>query len=305
MFVEVLTQIIILMILILVGFTLGKIKILCERSVSVITEIILWVVTPCVIIKSFVRKFDWAQLKSFLIIVVATLAMHLVYILISRLCFRKGKVETLRVLQAGAIFSNCGYMALPLQQSILGDDGVFYCSAFVAIFNLITWSYGIYLMSGDKKYISAKKLVLNPGMIGITIGLIIFLLSIPVHKVIYEPVAHFAALNTPLPMLVIGYYLSKSDVSQVVKNYKAWVSMALRLIVFPLLTIGGLWAAGIRGSVLVSLAISSCAPIATITTMFSSKFKDDTELSAGLVSLSTILSLITMPPIITLAQMIS
>ncbi len=305
MFIEVLTQIIILMILILVGFTLGKIKILCDRSVSVITEIILWVVTPCVIIKSFVRKFDWAQLKSFLIIVVATLAMHLVYILISRLCFRKGKVETLRVLQAGAIFSNCGYMALPLQQSLLGDDGVFYCSAFVAIFNLITWSYGIYLMSGDKKYITAKKLVLNPGMIGIVIGLVIFLLSIPVPKVIYEPVAHFAALNTPLPMLVIGYYLSKSDVSQVVKNHKAWVSTALRLIIFPLLTVGGLWAIGLRGSVLVSLAISSSAPIATITTMFSSKFKDDTELSAGLVSLSTILSLITMPPIITLAQMIS
>lgn len=305
MFIDVLSNITVLAILIAVGFSLGKLNVLCGRSVSAMTEVVLWVVTPCVIIKSFVRKFEPSQLKSFGLIIGITFLVHILFILVSRLCFRKGKAETVRVLQFATIFSNCGFMALPLQQSLLGDDGVFYGSAVIAIFNVITWSYGIYLMSGDKKYITAKKLVLNPGIIGIVIGLIIFLFSIPVPNIAYQPLSHLAALNTPIPMLIIGYHLSKGDMLRVLKEKRALVAIALRLVVLPLAAVFVLWLCGLKGPMLVSLTISVCAPVAAVTTMFSSKFDADTELSVGLVSFSTVLSFFTMPPIITLAQMLS
>ncbi|MBQ8794134.1 MAG: AEC family transporter, partial [Clostridia bacterium] len=203
------------------------------------------------------------------------------------------------------IFSNCGFMSLPLQQSLLGDMGVFYGSSYIAIFNLFIWSYGIILMSGDKKYLSPKKLIINPGIIGLTIGLLIFLLSIPTPRILNDTVSYIAALNTPLPMIIIGYHLANSKISDGIKNIKCIFAIFLKLFAFPLLALGVMYICGIRGTLLISSLISCSAPTAAITTMFSAKFGRDTSLSVNLVSLSTILSLISMPILITLSQYIA
>ena len=196
-------------------------------------------------------------------------------------------------------------MSLPLQQSIVGDIGVFYGSAYIAIFNLFVWSYGITHMSGDKKYMTPKKLIINPGIIGLTIGLIIFLFSIPTPKILNETVFYIASLNTPLPMIIIGYHLANSNILNGLKNIKCLFAILLRLFVFPILALAIMYICKIRGDMLVSSLISCSAPVAAITTMFSAKFGRDTSLSVNLVSLSTILSLISMPLLITFAQYIA
>ena len=302
MFINVLIQVSILLILILIGVVLTKGKVLTDGGVKSMTDMVLYTVTPCVIIKSFIREYDPTTLKKLLISFLIAALAHIGFILLSHLLIRDKDKKKERVLRYGTVFSNCGFMSLPLQQALFGDEGVFYAASYIAIFQFFIWSYGIIIMSGDKKYLSPKKLVLSPGLIGLFIGLIIFMFSIPVPKVIYEPISYMASLNTPLPMIIIGFHLANSNLLQGLKNPKCVLAIALRLIILPIIALAVMYLCSIRGVMLVSSVISCCAPVAAITTMFSSKFGQDTSLSVSFVSLSTVLSLITMPLIITLAQ---
>ena len=305
MFIDVFTQVVILLLLILTGFVLAKNGILTENGSKSMTDMVLTIVTPCVIIKSFMREYDPSLLKNLLIAFLIAFLCHIGFILLAHLLLRSKDISKQKVLQYGVVFSNCGFMSLPLQQSILGDMGVFYGSSYIAIFNLFIWSYGITLMSGDKKYMTPKKLIINPGIIGLTIGLIIFLFSVPTPKIVNETVFYIASLNTPLPMIIIGFHLANSKISEGLRNIKCLFAILLRLFVFPLIALGVMYICGVRGTMLISSLISCSAPTAAITTMFSAKFGRDTSLSVNLVSLSTILSLISMPVLITLAQYIA
>lgn len=302
MFINVLTQIFILMVLMLVGVILAKIKILDENSTKSLTDIVLYLVTPCVIINSFIQKFELSKLKNLLICFLIAFLLHILFIVLCKFFIKDSDKNKERVLQFGVIFANCGYMSIPLQNALLGEIGVFYGSSFSAVFNLFVWSYGIYLMSGNKKYIYPKNLIFNPGIIGITVGLIIFLFSLPIPKILSEPISYLASLNTPLPMIILGFHLANKKLTKEIKNIKYIFYISVKLVFIPLLSLFLLYLCGIRGDMLVSTVISCSAPTAIISTMFASKFDTDVSLSINMVSLCTILSLFTMPPIITLAQ---
>ena len=302
MFLNVFTQVVILFILIFLGAILTKKGVFTEKGISSMTDMVLLLVTPCVIIKSFIREFDSTTFKKLLISFLIAILSHIGFIILSRVLLRDKNERSQKVLQFGVIFSNCGYMSIPLQQALLGDDGIFYGASYIAIFQIFIWSYGLLLMSGDKKVLSPKKMLINPGVIGVSIGLIIFLLSIPVPKVIAEPISYIASLNTPLPMMIIGYHLMKSNILEGLRNIKCFFAIGIKLFLFPLLALLVMYLCGVRGTMLISSVISCSAPTAAITTMFSNKYSCDTALSVNMVSISTLLSLISMPILITLAQ---
>lgn len=305
MFIEVTMQVIVLMILMLLGVIVAKTKIIGDMGIKNITDLVLTFVTPCVIIKSFIREFDIAVLKNLLFSFLIAILAHVLFIVLGFVFVHSKDKVAERVLRFGIIFSNCGFMSLPLQQALLGDEGVFYCSSYITIFQIFIWTYGVFLMSGDKKNLTAKKIVLNPGIIAFLIGFIIFVLSIPVPSVIKQPIEYMAALNTPLPMIIIGYHLASSNVVRVFKSFASILSILLRLLILPVIAVGIMYLCGIKGSILISSAISFCAPVGAMTTMFASRYNADTELSVSFVSVTTLLSVITMPIIITLTQYIA
>ena len=172
----------------------------------------------------------------------------------------------------------------------------------MAVFNLVLWSYGLVTISGDKTGLSAKKLLLNPGVIGLAAGLLVFLLSIPVPEVVAAPIGHLAALNTPVPMLIIGFYLAETNLPAALRDKRSYVAIGLRLVALPLLALFGMVLCGMRGPLLISCVIAVSAPVAAASTMFATKFGQDTLLSVNLVSLSTLFSVVTMPLIVAVAQ---
>lgn len=304
-FVTILKQIVILFVLIFIGVILSKKKVFNDESIKTVTDLVLYIVAPCVIIKSFIREFNLKTLKQLLLSFLIAIIVHLIFIVLSTVIFKDSDDARKRVLRFGAVFGNCGFMALPIQESVLGETGVFYCASFIAIFNLFSWTYGVIEMSGDKKTMSFKKIIYNPGIIGLLIGIVIFVFSIPIPEIVKTPITYFAALNTPIPMLIIGYHLSKSDLKKALRDFKCLFACVARLLIFPAISILAIYLFGFRGDLLISTAISVCAPVGAYTTIFASKFNKDTELSVNMVSLSTILSLFTMPVIIFLVQMIS
>lgn len=297
-------QVLIIFILIAVGFICGKAKMIKEEGAACITNIVLYAVTPCLMIEAFQRDFEPSMLCNLAIAVAAALGVHIISIIIAKLCIHDRDKSREIVLRFSVIFSNCGFMCLPLEQALLGDDGVFYGGAFVAVFNVVVWSYGLVMMSGSKKELSIKKLALNPGIIGVLIGLIFFLLSVRLPEIVMAPIGFLADLNTPLPMLVIGYYLCKSDLKQALCDRKAYIAIALRLVAIPIISLAILYLCGLRGTLLLSTIIAASAPVAATTTMFATKFKKSVSTSVNLVSISTIFSILTMSAIVGFAQTI-
>ncbi len=305
MFATVFSQVMILMLMIATGFVAAKAKIMTAEGARCCTDIALVIVTPCVIIKSLIREYSRELMKSLAFAFAVTLLVQVLMILLSYLILHSKDKARERVLRFGTIFANCGFMSLPLQQVILGADGTLYGSAYIIMFNLVIWSYGVFLISGDKRYIKPKKLFINPGIIGLTIGLVIFVFSIPIPKILYSTIDYISAIYTPLPMLIIGYHLAQNSLVTALKDAKCLFAVLLRMIVYPLAVLGALYLLGVRGTLLVSVIISVSAPVAAITTMFSSKYGADTPLSVDMVSLSTVAAAVTMPLVITLAQLLA
>lgn len=289
-----------LFLLIAVGAVCAKTRLLNEETVKGCANLVLYIATPCVIIKSCIRTFEKTMLRGFLISAAVAVVTHLMLILLARLCIRDGDTSRRRVLRFATVFSNAGYMAIPLQQAILGDEGVFYGAAYLIVFNILLWTYGVAEMSGQKGSTSPRALLLNPGIIAVVVGLTLFLFSIPVPPLVTDAVGHLAALNTPLPMLIVGYYMTKTNLRQALRDKMSYLCIALRLGIAPLLALGAMLLCGVRGTVLLSCMICISTPVATATTMFAARYDRNPELSVNLVSLSTLLAIVTMPVLIAL-----
>lgn len=295
-------QVAVLFILIFVGFGCAKSGLLKKAAVDGMTDLVLYIVTPCILITSFQREFDHKMLGALGVALLTAMGFHLLNIVFAHTLVRDREKRRESVLRFGLVFSNAGYMSLPLQNEMLGADGVFFGAAVVAIFNLLAWTYGLVLMGGDIKLINFRKLIFNPGVMGVIIGLAFFVFSFELPSVIVSPMEKLAALNTPLPMLIIGFYMAEAKIVPVLKDFKVHLVMLLRLLAVPLVMLAVLLALGVRDRTLVvACVIAACAPSAAMTTMFAAKFNQDTPLSVGLVSLSTLVSIVTMPLVVGLA----
>lgn len=303
-FLTVSQQVIILFLLIGVGFVCGKTKFLADTAVTGMTDFVLYIVTPCVMIQSLQREFDAALAGAFLQAVLFAVITTFIGYFLARRTLHDQQPERESVYRFAAIFSNCGFMALPLESALLGPDGMFFGAAFLAVFNIMNWTLGLYMMSRNRQLLSLRKLITNPGIIGVTIGVILFFTSSTLPTLVNTPVDYLAALNTPIPMVVIGYHLSHAKLSIVFRDFRAWLTIAERLVILPLIGLGLGIATGMNAMALIACMVALCAPVAAICTMFSVIYGQDSELSVALVSLSTLLSILTMPVIIVLTQTI-
>ena len=304
-FTTVFQQIVILFIMIGVGYVCSRRGFLSPLTIKELSRFIIYVVTPCIVVESFHRPFDSSMMGNIAIACAAAAGAHLLNIILSRILIRDKEQNRRVVYQFATIFSNCGFMGLPLQYAILGTDGVFYCAVFIAVFNVFTWTYGFTIMGSKGQKLKLKEILLNPGVLGVTAGLIIFVNSIQIPHILLVPIKSFAALNTPLPMVVVGYYLAQITSLKVLKDRYLVITQAVKLLAAPLLALLLFYAAGIRGLLLISLVISASAPSAANTVMFSVLFNRDTKLAVTLVSVSVLLSLFTMPLVISLAMAVA
>lgn len=303
-FLTVAQQVLVLFILIATGFVLAKTKIMTDGGAKVCADIALLVATPCVIVNSFRREATAENLWGLLIAVGASLLIHALGIGVAHLLYRKNHTDA-EVYRLAAVMSNAGFMALPLQQAILGNTGVFYGAAYVAIFNVVLWSYGQVVMSKGSGSLSAKKMLFNPGTIGLVVGFIVMLLPFDLPSIVTAPLTHLGNLNTPLPMLFIGHYLSKVNFKEALRRPAVLGACAVRLLLVPVLGAAVLYLLGIRGTLLVSMTVAASAPVAAAVAMFTNRYGHNTETAVNMVSLSTVFSVVTMPVLVALVQQVA
>ena len=309
---EVATQVAVLFVLMGAGAALRISGLVGDRAMEGLVDLLLYIVSPCVIVDCFQRPFDSAMLGSLGLALLVAVAVHLVMIPAARAFVRCGDDNARRPLILAAVFSNAGFMGLPLEQAILGDKGVFFGVAYVAAFNIFMWSWGISVMRGGRRSGEdsagdgkgdAWKMVLNPGTAGIAVGLPLFLLSARLPEVLAAPVHHLANMNTPLAMTVVGYSLAGAKFRRVGRIGAVYTAALLRLAASPFLALAMLYpfAGRIDRAMAVATVIAASAPVAAMVAMFSVKFRRDVDVGVAIVSATTLASIVTMPPLIALA----
>jgi len=313
-----------LFILIAVGFLCQRIRLLTEEANKCLGDLIIYVVNPCVIINAFSSTvYSRAEiidvLKNIGLSAVIDASAHIIMILAVHLIFRFRSEDRRRLMRFAAVFSNAGFIALPLAQALIDTptsrEGSLYTAVYLAVFNIALWTWGLFDMSGETDDMNWKKVLLNPGIIGVIVGL--FLLTSPLYitvgesagirlpGIISDVLSTISALNLPLPMFMIGFYLGKADILAAFRDGWSFVCILIRLLVFPFALLGVLWLCGVDGNVLLVAVIGASAPVGATTTILAAKYDRDTDLSVRLVSLSTILSMVTMPIIVGLTRMIA
>ena len=300
-FLTIAEQVGVVFLIVLLGFAGGKTGLFGDEASDGMANIAVNYVTPALVIMAFQREFEMALVRGFLITMAGGMLAFFFCVVLSLLVFRQGKPERRSVLRAATIFGNIGMMSLPLQQALFGSDGVFYCAASIAVFNLTFWSYCAITMGekGEWKKV-IRRVLFNPGILGTVVGLVLFFCSVTIPKVPAAAMNNLANLNMPMCMMVIGQRLSKIPLKTLFNDKEIWKTVGLRLVLVPLTMAAALWLLGIRGSVAVCLVISAAAPTAASVNILAITYKQDADLAAKTVSMHAILSLITMPVLIAL-----
>ena len=302
---EVVSKVAVILILILVGCFITKRGMLTERGASEITTVLIKLVTPCVIINSFIGSAGGLDISLLAMAVALPALWSMMGLGMSYLVFKKEPLERQKVLRFSLIFSNVGFMGIPLVQGIVGDRGVIYASFGVVVFNVLCWTYGYSMMSGGAS-LNIKTVLLNPGVVGIAIGLPIYFLGLELPGIIAEPLGYIADLNTPLAMLVIGSYIAKADLHSFMSDLSVYKVSFLRLVAVPALLLLALMLLpeGLRPEkeLFMATMVQAATPVAANAVLFAVQYKRDSELASKLVAVSTVLSIITIPIMTILAQ---
>lgn len=301
------TQVVILFLVAAVGFICHKTGIYTEKASRLTTNLLFYMVAPAIIIRSFYgMDYSRDSIKGLLMALLGGILFHVVGMIFATVLFNKNGQETASIFKYACCYGNVGYMALPLAQAILGDEGVFYCSVILVPFNILSFTHGVGIMQkkDEKEKINIKKLIVNPGVIGVAIGFPIFLLQIDLPQIIYSPVSYIADLNTPLAMVMFGTYLASADWKTLFSDKRIFGSAIVKLILVPLITIGCLKLFGYGGTLIAACALSASAPTASNTVMFAAKYDRDTAVASKVTAFVSVLSILTMPVMIAIAQML-
>lgn len=301
MFSIILEQMMMMFTLIIFGFLLVKAKVIDGEGTKQISKILSMYVMPAAMINSFNTVFDFGRLQLFGLAIIGSVFTIFSRIIINEFIFKKEE----RIDKYATTFPNSGFFGIPIVTAIFGVEGVFFMTAFIMCNNITQWTYGRALISGDRQAMTLKKAFANPGMIGALIGLTLYITQVPLPKFVWNTVGSLASLNTSLAMVIIGSYIANSNFSEIFAKISSYKAVFMRLVVTPLIAILIIYLLPINNlEVELVLTIGAVAPSAVNTAILGRLFGGDYEYGARLVVLSSVFSIITIPFLMQLAQVV-
>nr|WP_319487657.1 AEC family transporter [uncultured Caproiciproducens sp.] len=292
---------IILFIMISVGYFCGKTGMITKRGSRQINAILLNVVTPCLIVSSLQSMIGKIGIHNLMSASFWSMIAIGLSVLVSMLFFRKNPDHQKKILRFAAGYSNSGFMGIPLVEAVFGSTGVAYAAMYNVVFNFFIWTHGIMSIS-NKKTFEYKKIICNPGIMGLLIAFPLFAFSFKLPDIVAFPIDYFASMNTPLAMIVVGNYISGIKLRELFIDRDLYKLSVIRLILIPCLTLAVMLPFHIEKTIASATLLLCSAPTAAITAMFAVQFGGDAKLAAKSVALTTLLSVATMPFFCALAK---
>lgn len=292
----ILDQVLILLIIMLLGYVLGHMKILTQETTKKLSQIVLYVTTPMTILNSFFIELNQERVHGLLWTLAFSAISFAVTIILAQFLFRRYTEDDAAVMKFTTVFSNATYMGFPLMSALYGDEGVFYGSFYSVVFTILLFSYGYILFGGREKAATiTRKVVSNPNLIAIYCGLIIFLFQLNVPYVFRGAVSAIASMTMPLSMLIIGAVISTAKLRAIFTDSKVYYASFIRLLIIPLVGLALVLLLRIPSRPATIVLTAMAMPAATSTTMFAEMFNKGSILSSRIVAVSTLLCIIIAP----------
>ena len=299
----------------IVGYVLGKIKIIDETSSKGLSKLIVMVAQPALIISSInSKRYSFESLKLALLGVGLSLLLHCVIAVIARvLCLKIKDFNEQKITEFALVFGNTGFLGIPLFNALLPENGGFVASFFIVGFNVLIWIIGLGIIARgrDDIKLTPKKVFINKGTIASLIGFVIYLIpAIPAFQSFELPVFVGNALNyvsglcTPISMLIAGALIARKSLKNIFSKGKIYYLLALRLIAMPIIFCFLFKIIGLSYFWVTFLTVALGLPSATSTITFAEVFDTSPEYAAQCVGATTLFSIATMPCVVLLAKWI-
>ena len=220
------------------GFVLVKSKAVGGEHISAFAKFLMFACQPCLILYSF-GKVEYDSEFFGLMCAVFGIALLLMGAFVAVGFFVQGKRRTQpdrRVYALATGMGNVSYIGIPLLEALLPEhpEALVFSTMFSIALNVLGWTVGCGVVSGDKKFISVKKILINPPVLTLIVALPLFFCGVKLPTFLYSCVTTLGKATTPMCMTVLGMRLATSSVKNIVSDYGAMIASAIKLIVFPL-----------------------------------------------------------------------
>ncbi len=296
----ILSSLIMIFILILPGLFFRKREVLTENQNEAVSSIVVNLTWPCLVIDAMQMKFSIQTLKDSGYILAVALTVFVILAILSiplaKLLRMPKTKQYLTIFMM--IFGNTGFIGIPVIKALYGTEAIFFAAIIELINDILLFTVGIMLIqlsAGAKLKVGARQF-LSPGLIGVVIGLVLFLFNIRLPELIGGSVEMIGAATTPLTMFVIGFQLGGLKFKEVAGDWQVYAVCFVKLIIVPMVVIGvvKLWAGDFTLLEKV-LIVSFAMPVASVSTIFSQQYKGLTAFATKTVLLSTVFSIASIP----------
>lgn len=281
------------------GYLLMKKRLVKPDSISTLATLLLYVCSPFQTIYAMQQiEYSPYMLKylgitlglGFLLMGAAMAVLYL-------LTIKKQTEVSWRICITAAVMGNCGFMGIPLLEALLPEypQAVGFASMFFVAYNVLMWTMVSFIITRDRKYISLKKIFLNPSVIAMGISLVMFFAKIRLTGQVGDVISLLSKMCTPLCMLILGMRLALVPIKPMFTSGVQYAAIALKLIVFPLAALAICSILPVEREFAVGIYILGCAPVGNMVLSFAELLGEGQDTAANVVLLSTLLSMITIP----------
>lgn len=231
--ITILTQIFIIFVYMMIGYTICRKRLIDDVGSKQISNILLYICRFTVILNAFQAEFSIEVFNNLWITLVLSVMMVLLGYVVARIVYKNDHFQE----QLALGLANVGLMGIPLVDSILGKEAIIYLSVYLGMTTLIAWIYGIYMMTHSKQSIQFKKIMKNPAMLGLVAGFIFFMLPFQLPASFSSILDSISTMKPPLAMILLGTYVGKSNIIEIFNQKALYKVSFYRLVVIPILTL--------------------------------------------------------------------
>lgn len=286
-----------LLVMMCIGFAAGKTKVLTEEGRHALSALINKVTTPCMVLYSAVCNDHALSNRQVIGLIGIALGSYLLLILLGKLfmCLVRPEKAHQGLYEAVMIFSNLGFMGIPVISAVYGTDAVFYISIFIMVFYLVLYSYGMCLI----REISIREVnfrqIICPMTVAAVLGILLYLCNVRLPSIITEPMNTISQICTPGAMLLTGAMLSAIPLGNIFKNGKLFLAAAGKLFLAPIVT-NLIFRHVITDEMILGVVtLITSMPVASNLSLLAAQCGRDEELAASAVFVTTVCSVVTIP----------
>lgn len=283
-----------LFLLILLGIYAQKKGIITCMNRKKFTDLIIDIILPCNIVYSFLIDWSYEILINCITVLIIAVITQFLYVLLSRLLFRKSEKDKQAVLRYAIICSNAGFLGNPIAEAVFGSQGLLFASVALIPLRFAMWSSGLKLFTKTDGKSTVKKLATHPCIIAVFVGFILMLTQLKLPGFLLKTLSVTGSCNIAISMIVIGSILAEIHIKEVF-NKELFYYSGIRLLVIPAAVLVILRLLGIDSLVTGVIVLLSAMPAGSTTVMLADKYEGNSRFASSCVFLSTVLSLITIP----------